>query len=260
MGDKHFFKFGSPKSPHSALFIAEGEEGVISFRAEVLKSTLEANGVQITPEIERQVLAYCRDEQDAYDKEVDVMGIPPKLKALFEINKKSELLRYCRNLVLTESELYLLIHNSLQIGFTHRSKFTEFVPPHLKVLDSDISNLKNGKPDKFLKKVHSTFLERRRIHVHLFERPQQWHCFYYSYEDIDTEKKNHWKHGTHTHYVSYLWPNYRKNQVWKSFDKRSTEIPGSIHIRLIPAKFPNKPLHLPDEDLNFMDKVRNAAT
>jgi hypothetical protein len=136
----------------------------------------------------------------------------------------------------------------------------EFIPAHLKVLDSDISNLKSNKPDKFLSKVHSTFLERRRIHVHLFERPQQWHCFYYSYEDIDTEKKNYWKHGAHTHYVSYLWPNYRKKQIWESFDRRSTEISGNIHIRLVPTKFPSKPLHLPDEDLNFMDRIRNAAT
>jgi len=72
----------------------------------------------------------------------------------------------------------------------------------------------------------------------LFEHETKWHCFYFSYDDIDPDDENHWKHGCHLHYTSYLWPNYTKEHIWKAFDKRSTDIGGNIHIRFSPFEYP----------------------
>ena len=81
--------------------------------------------------------------------------------------------------------------------------------------------------------------ERRHISAHLFQRDLEWHCFYFSYSDIEEEdSQNHWKHGTHLHYVSHLWPRYDRDQIWDQFDKRSTDIPGNLHIRFIPFQYP----------------------
>ena len=184
-------------------------------------------------------MEFCRKKQDEYDKAVDAEGVPEKLKTLFEIKKKSEAVRYCRQLELSEHELFLLVHNSSEIGFAHRSKFGEFVPQHLKVSDLDIANLKNNAPRQFLKKIDGILLERRRVHVHLFEGADEWHCFYYSYQDMESDSKTHWKYGSHLHYVSHLWPNLKKEEVWASFDKRFTDISGDIHIKLIPFPIAN---------------------
>jgi hypothetical protein len=241
---EHFAKFGSPELPHGALYIAKSREGLIRMFADILKDALELKGIAVTPEIERLTLELCRKKLDENDREADKRGIPEKIKVLFEISKKSEVVKYCRNIELSEDELYLLVHNSSQIGFRHRSKFAEFVPQHLKVTDSDISNLHNNKPRKLVKKAKAIFLERRRIHVHLFERGNQWHCFYDSYQDMESGSKSHWKYGSHLHYVSHLWPQLTKEGVWAAFDKRFTDISGSIHIRLIPFKYDEGPNHV----------------
>lgn len=239
MNNEHITRFGFPTSPHGALYIMDDKEGIIQFYADICRTVLRLKGVEITPTIETQILEFCRRKQDEYDKEVDAEGVPDKLRTLFDIERKSEAVRYCKNLELSEYELFLLVHNSSQMGFTHRAKFTEFVPQHLKISNSDISNLKDSAPRQFLKKIDGIFLERRRIHVHLFERVDQWHCFYYSYSDIESDSKSHWKYGSHLHYVSYLWPNCQKGKIWASFDERSTDISGNVHIRLIPFPIAN---------------------
>ena len=65
------------------------------------------------------------------------------------------------------------------------------------------------------------------------------YCFY---EDIELEN-NHWKYGPHAHYINYLWPEYKKKNILKSFDKRSVDISG-LHIRLIPIKYPESPMRV----------------
>ena len=144
--------------------------------------------------------------------------------------------------MLSEYDLFLLIHNCTQIQLTHRSKFKIYVPGHLRVLYTDKDKMKTGNPKTFLKKVSSGLLERRYIHVHLFEYGSDWHCLYFSHDDIDPEDSNNWTYGCHLHYVSHLWPNLKKGQIWKRFNKRSTEISGNLHIRFAPFEFPN-----PDE-------------
>ena len=83
----------------------------------------------------------------------------------------------------------------------------------------------------------SQLLERRWIHAHLFECGSNWHCFYFSHQDIEPGTGNHWEYGCHLHYISHLWPNKKKRWIWDKFNKRSTEIKDSLHIRFEPFDF-----------------------
>ncbi len=117
------------------------------------------------------------------------------------------------------------------MGFTHKIKTRDFVPQHLQISKDDIAQMKGGKPKAFLKKTSGMLGERKRIMVHLFEGRDQWHCFYFSWSDLADGDAAHWKYGAHIHYVSYLWSNLQNTRILESFDKRSADIPGSMHIR-----------------------------
>ena len=226
----HYSRLGSPTSAHGAIYIANDQEGVILMYADIYKTTLQANGIEITPAIEYQIISYCRNRQAEYDRQVASEGIPEKMRVLLEFTKKSKAVAYCKRTKISEHELFLLTHNCSQIGFTHRSKFNEFVPQGLKVLESDILDMKQGKPRQFLMKVDRIIEERKRNHAHLLQRGREWHCFYFNYRDMDSDKKGHWISGSHLHYVSHLWTNLRKRQVWETFDQRKVDIQG-VHIR-----------------------------
>lgn len=239
MKEQHYYQLGSLTSPSGALFVIEDAEGNILASAEIYKAILQANGIEITPEIEKQVISYTRDRQAEFDRQVESMGIPEKLKTILQFTKKSKAVAYCKRIRISEDELFLLVHNCSQIGFAHRSKFAEFVPKSREVSDSDIAEMKQGNPRKFLNKVKRIFEERKRNHVHFFEKGKEWHCFYYSYKDMESGEKRHWKLGSHLHYVSYLWPDLRKRQVWEAFDKRNVDIQG-VHIKLDPFIYNQK--------------------
>lgn len=200
---------------------------------------LRAKGRLITPDIKSQVKSNVKLRKAEYHDKVNQIGVPDKLKKLFLITKKTEVEQYFRNIVLSEYDLFLLIHNCSQIRFTHRSKFKPYVPKHLIVSGTDRYAMKAGNPKKFLTKIRSTLLERRYIHVHLFEHGLDWHCFYFSYQDIEPASTNHWEYGCHLHYISHLWPQLRKRWVWNKFNQRSTRISGSLHIRFEPFEFPS---------------------
>jgi hypothetical protein len=232
MKEPHFSRLGSPVSPNGAVYLINDIEGVILANADVLKEAMQLKGITITPTIEQQIIQYCREKNAEFDRITDSQGIPDKIRAIFEFTKKSKLVAYCKRIQLTEHELFLLTHNCSQLGFTCKSKFTEFVPQGRKVLDSDLSEMERGNPNKFITKVDRIIEERKRYHVHLLEKGEEWHCFYFTYRDMDSGNEGHWKHGSHIHYVSHLWPNLSKRKVWESFDQRNVDIQGSIHIRL----------------------------
>jgi hypothetical protein len=79
--------------------------------------------------------------------------------------------------------------------------------------------------------------ERRQIYAHLLERDVEWHCFYFSYNDIAPKETNHHRYGPHIHYVSHLWT-YDKEETWKRFDTRFTEIGDAPHIKFKPFEYP----------------------
>ncbi len=175
--------------------------------------------------------------QSRYNETISAEGVPEKFVHLVSLAKKSEVQKFCKTLVVTEHDLFLMIHNCAQIGFRHRSRFPEFVPDHLEIHKDDEEKMADGDFHPISKKMSAILKERRNIHVHLFDRGEEWHCLYFSFEDIELDESNHWKKGCHIHYVSHLWPNFTKEQVWNKFNVRSTEIRGNIHISFIPFDY-----------------------
>ena len=242
MRNRHITRFGSPLSRAGALYFVSDQQGLIQMDIDMKLAQLHAKGVFITPDIKSQVKSDVQWKSAEYHDKVNQVGIPDKFKDLFLIKRKKDAEHHSRDIVLSEYDLFLLIHNCSQIHFTHRSKFKQYIPEHLIVADTDRDEMKAGNPKKALTKMSSGLLERRYIHVHLFEYGSDWHCFYFSHQDIDPADTNHWKYGCHLHYISHLWPRLKKRWIWNKFNKRSTEMSGSLHIRFEPFEFPN-----PDE-------------
>jgi hypothetical protein len=239
MRNRHVTRFGSLWAPSGALYFATDQEGLVQMDVDMELEQLRANGRFITPDIKSQVKSDVQRRKAEYHDRVSQIGVPDKLKALFLITTKAKAEQYVKELVLSEYDLFLLIHNCSQIRFTHRSKFKQYVPEHLRVSDNDRDEMKTGNPKKMVKKVRSGLLERKYIHVHLFEFSSDWHCFYFTHQDIEPTSANHWKHGCHLHYISHLWPGLNKRWIWSKFNKRSTDISGSLHIKFEPFEFPN---------------------
>ncbi len=222
---------GNPMSRQGAIFLAKDIEGANEALTDIVKYVLQINGIAVTPQIEQDIIAYFRAEQDRYDQELFAKGIPDKIQTLLGYTKKSKLAAYCARITISEDDLFLLMHNCSQIGYAHRSKFPEYVPESRKLTVSDRNVMSRNEPAKFVGKIHAIFEERKKYMVHLFESGEKWHCFYYTYKDMEPMSKNHWKHGPHLHFVNYLWPDYRKRAVWESFDNRNNDIDG-VHVRL----------------------------
>jgi len=238
MRNRHITRFGSPLTPSGAFYYACDQEGLVQMDVDMQLEQLRAMGKLITPGIRAQVKRRIEQRKAEYHDKVNQIGVPDKLEKLFLMTKKAEVEQYSRNIVLSEYDLFLLIHNCSQIRFTHRSKFRQYIPEHLTVTDTDRDEMKAGNPKRISKKTSSILLERRYIHVHLFEHSSDWHCFYFSHQDIEPASTNHWKYGCHLHYISHLWPELKKRWIWNKFNKRFTQISGSLHIRFEAFKFP----------------------
>ncbi len=238
MKNKHVTRFGYPANPGGALYYVSDYEGLAQTAIDLERARLLANGFSLTTKDSDQLMAEIRAEHLAFVSAISAIGIPAGIRQLLEASKKSKAGTIARDLTVTEFDLFLLLKNQGQMGFEHRSKFPDYVPDHLAITDLDTLGIREGRLRKVSKKLNSLFIQRRHIHVHLLERDSEWHCIYFSYEDAESVAENHWKHGPHFHYVSHLWPNLAKEQIWRSFDKRKTEIPGNLHVRFVPFEFP----------------------
>ena len=164
--------------------------------------------------------------------------IPDHLQKLLAIEKKSVLKKFCKEITITQDDLISLIFNSSTIGYLHARKHHEFVPKHLPPKDNESKALAGasvgqkltGDAMKYLNKVSQIFRERRLLSAHVFYNNTKWHLFYFDLDDID-EGDNHWTHGSHIHFVNYLWPNLDINNLCGLFDKAESRAAGKLHIR-----------------------------
>jgi hypothetical protein len=229
--NKHVTRFGNPATRLGARYVASDVEGLRQTAIDLEYLRLIIDGVPIINSMARRIEDRVRREQVLLDYSVATEGVPAKLKSLLEIGRKADVRKYLDQQQVSEYELFLLIHNCKQIGWSHRSKFPEYVPDHLLIIEKDRTDLHRGELKTISRKFASVMEERRRIHVHLFEKNSMWHCFYFSYDDLQDESASHWEHGPHLHYVNHLWPKYSSDDVWSLFDTRHTKISGAVHVR-----------------------------
>jgi hypothetical protein len=229
-------RVGHPLAEHGAIYNFTNVDDLIEAAVELRACQLIADGKLVRDQDEVKIRQEVRRQKRRQERAISKIGLPKDIKSLLQARDKRGAERLGSRVTIRENDLFLAIHNCGQIGFSHRSKFCEFIPTHLHVDREDF--VKDGKPqEKAVKKASSLFKFRRQVQVHFFESKSLWHCFYFSYEDIENETDNHWKMGAHLHYVSYLWPNLEAAKVWESFEKRKTDITNGIHIKFMPFKF-----------------------
>ena len=73
--------------------------------------------------------------------------------------------------------------------------------------------------------------EQRSLAAHILYMPDHkfWHLFYFDNHD-ESKFRNHWKFGTHIHYVSYLWPELNMNLVWQKVMSGDLSFQNKLHI------------------------------
>jgi len=162
---------------------------------------------------------------------------PESLRALFQLNKKADVERYASQLTITDEELCDLISGCGELGYTHDVQFKEFSPAHLEVTAESFRQAARSNDDgqraKLFNKIRAGFEERKVAAAHMFYNGEGlWHLFYFSCKETDEEENNHWAHGTHVHFVNYLWPGIDPSNFWENFgENRQIRVAGPCHIR-----------------------------
>ncbi|MFZ4776557.1 MAG: hypothetical protein ACOYM3_14390 [Terrimicrobiaceae bacterium] len=169
-------------------------------------------------------------------------GASHTLVKMFAIEKKSELEKYCSDLTITQEELVQLILWSPLIGYVHSRRHEEHQPVEARLTERDMAALRTVDPairaqrlPTIVNKVRNMFDVRKRVSAHLFVGRSRWHLFYFSFRDVDDDPNNHWKHGSHVHFVNDLWLHYRPELLDDLlFSERKVSISDSFHIRFKP--------------------------
>jgi hypothetical protein len=165
-----------------------------------------------------------------------------KLINLFNLTSKRDVVKYCKNLVVTSEDLadILLVANVTGFGKYHYIRhFKEVTTEHLQPKAEEfaafarngIGSLK-GLALKHVRKIDQTFRDRRLLAIHLFYLPSHkiWHLFYFDQRDYQ-KYNNHWKHGPYIHYSSDVFTNKPLQEIWSNITSGKPSFPTSIHIK-----------------------------
>lgn len=231
---------GALGSKQGALVGISSIEDLTRVKVEIARVQMRRSGIQITPELEAELERVRAANQVAIETEYRERGVAACVKLLLAADSKRDLERVAAQTTVSIRDLHSLLFNHDQMGLAHEAKHRQFVPEHLRLdrLMSRILPEKIGGPmpegaKKALKQVDQLYIERRHVSAHMLWNDSEWHCIYLSYADafrLPWESRNHWKHGTHVHFVSHLWPNLKREEVWAAFEQRQLRLP-SIHIR-----------------------------
>lgn len=163
------------------------------------------------------------------------------LLKIFSIEKKSDLVKYCKETLIHQSDFAGLVFacEGDQMPWRHKISYRDFVPTHLTPKGNLGSLLaRNGvgtlNPDakKEMRKISQLFLDRRYLVGHIFYTSDLkfWQFFYFDQRDIE-QRSNHWEHGSHIHLLNHLWPNLDAETLWNSFNSGNPKLSGALHIR-----------------------------
>jgi hypothetical protein len=166
------------------------------------------------------------------------------LLKLFDFDKKRELQRYCRTTIVSMSRFADLIWACELSGepFLHQIFYRDIVPKHLNLSDADHRAIAdNGlgllgpAAAKAVQKIGQLFEERRYLVGHMFYNHDlsRWHFFCFDQRDLEERRPNHWKEGSHVHFMNWLWPNQDPKTLWKEFVAGNYKPGSSIHLRFI---------------------------
>jgi hypothetical protein len=158
---------------------------------------------------------------------------------LFEFEKRQDLEKYCRDLVVTKRDLaqFIWACEAGVVPVRHLIHYQDRAPAQLKPTEADMAALlSNGigpLSDDALKaarKIRQTFKDRRYLvgHMFLMQNPAHWHFLYLDQRDI-AEAGNHWK--PHIHFLNWLWQRDPQALWWRfALAKRRREPGTSVSV------------------------------
>ena len=161
---------------------------------------------------------------------------------LFNIKRKRELVKYCKNLTIYQSDFvsFISLCKSGMGDYNYKSSFRDKVPNHLILTDDDHKALTsngvgplNKKTKKTIKKMFQYFIERCYSVAHLFysDSLKYWYLFYFDNRDL-SDIKTHWVKGHHIHLINDLWfENIKADEAWKQYLSGNLRVSTKIHIR-----------------------------
>lgn len=182
------------------------------------------------------------------------MANDPSLDSLLEIfsfEKKADLVRHCKELIISSEDFFRLVLACEMWGIPllHEITYKDKVPPHLVPKETEIEALQSTPPGapltgdaaKAVSKLAHAFEERRYLVGHMFFTPDKskWHFFCFDQRDLNT-KGNHWEHGSHVHFVNWLWPNFTADTVWRDFTIDDDRPGSDLHLRFVEPERDNK--------------------
>lgn len=165
-----------------------------------------------------------------------------KLGALFNLGRKREVERYCRDLVITSEDFADVVLAARIAGFgpyTYTCHFREIAPESLEPSQEEINALGrsgvgalSGNALKAARKMDQLFRDRRLLATHLFYSRlyKYWHMFYFDQRDYQPSG-NHWDHGPHLHYSQYSFTRESLQAIWQRVCAVKPELPPSVHVR-----------------------------
>ncbi len=159
---------------------------------------------------------------------------------LLSFTKKSELTKYAKSLTIHKSDLanFILAAKLGGSDYLHSAHHRDFVPEHLVPKKGDINKIVaneagvlEGQSQKIVNKLGQIFVQRRLLSGHMFYVPDHsfWHFFYFDQRDT-SRRDNHWKNGSHIHFINHLWPDRTAKSVWEEFTTGKPIMKNSIHI------------------------------
>jgi hypothetical protein len=166
------------------------------------------------------------------------------LLKMFDFDKKRELEKYCRDVVINSSDFanFILACELGSFPLLHKIHYRDHVPEHLYLSDQDTAALAANpvgplQPDaqKAVRKISQMFKDRRYLVGHIFYLPDlsKWHFFQFDQRDLEDERGNHWKEGAHVHFLNWLWPNYDATTLWENFTSGKAKMNDSLHVRYL---------------------------
>ncbi len=241
MPSKNTKIFGNAGNPGGAIVVITSFEDAKVALELWATEYFKHKGMKITKNVEDAIKSFAANEVSKIEKDLKVIGVPSYLKKIFEFKKKREVRGYLRSIKITQNDFVALINNSEQIGYSHRLIKREFVPENLELNADDLGAIKaskmgplSHKTQKAVSKIGEIFQQRKVNHCHLYERGDEWHAFLFTYEDIRGDRRPHFKHGTHVHYVSSLWGTISKEDLLRSMEKRHKGDGGALHVKIEP--------------------------
>ena len=156
--------------------------------------------------------------------------VPAYLVELLSIDNKAALEKYSRKIEITGHDFAVLVWNAGSLGYYHAIQHHDFQPEHLQPTDADIAGLRSKNAQPFMRKINQIFKDRRLLVSHLFYNSARWHLFYFDQRDTDEDPQNHWKRGSHIHFVNDLWPGYDPQKLWDIFSQADASVGGKLHI------------------------------